>query len=127
MGKGYLMDSNTVIDFLGGKLPEKGKNFLLGVEPIISVITEIELFSSKKILQEDALQIKTFVAEAIVYNTLNAEIVSHTIDIRKTHSIKLPDAVIASTALTYNLTLVTRNIKDFKGIKGLEVLNPYEI
>lgn len=121
------MDSNTVIDFLGGKLPEKGKTFLLGIEPVISVITEIELFSSKKIPQEDDLQIKKFVAEATVYNTLNAEIVRHTIHIRKTHSIKLPDAVIASTALTYNLTLVTRNIKDFKGIDGLEVLNPYEI
>jgi predicted nucleic acid-binding protein len=36
------------------------------------------------------------------------------------------DSLIAATALTHNLVLVTRNIKDFEGIAGLEVLNPWE-
>jgi len=38
---------------------------------------------------------------------------------------KLPDAVIAATALQNGLVLVSRNVKDFKYIQGLEVIDPY--
>ncbi|MBK8704770.1 MAG: PIN domain-containing protein [Saprospiraceae bacterium] len=34
--------------------------------------------------------------------------------LRKQYKIKLPDAIIAATALVYDLTLVTRNISDFQ-------------
>lgn len=35
------------------------------------------------------------------------------------------DAMIAAIALTHKYTLVTRNIKDFEGIAGLRVLDPW--
>ena len=35
-------------------------------------------------------------------------------------------ALIAATALVYDLELVTRNTKDFKWIPKLSVLNPFE-
>ena len=35
------------------------------------------------------------------------------------------DGVIAATALEHDLTLVTRNVKDFGGL-GLTLLNPWE-
>jgi len=35
------------------------------------------------------------------------------------------DAMIAATALTHNMTIVTRNIKDFHGT-GAKLLNPWE-
>ncbi len=41
------------------------------------------------------------------------------------HQLTAIDTLLAATALTYNLKMVTRNIKDFK-IPGLEVLNPFE-
>ncbi|SEL69947.1 PIN domain-containing protein [Parapedobacter koreensis] len=34
---------------------------------------------------------------------------------------------IASTALSRNLNLITRNVDDFKKIKGLKVINLYEL
>jgi len=37
----------------------------------------------------------------------------------------LGDALVAGTALTHNLTLVTRNTKDFDWIKNLPLLNPF--
>ena len=37
---------------------------------------------------------------------------------------KLPDAIIAATALNNNWTLVTRNEKDFKNI-NLDIYNPF--
>lgn len=35
------------------------------------------------------------------------------------------DALIGATALVHDLTLVTRNTKDFNGIEGLRLLNPF--
>jgi tRNA(fMet)-specific endonuclease VapC len=37
-----------------------------------------------------------------------------------------PDAQIAATALTHGLTLVTRNLRDFDGITGLQIENWFE-
>jgi toxin FitB len=37
------------------------------------------------------------------------------------------DALIAASALVHNHKLVTRNIKDFEEIAGLELINPWEI
>ena len=36
------------------------------------------------------------------------------------------DSLLAATALTRGLTIVTRNTIDFVGIDGLKVLNPWE-
>ena len=35
------------------------------------------------------------------------------------------DSLIAATALTHNMKLVTRNVEDFKTIAGLEIINPW--
>ncbi len=37
------------------------------------------------------------------------------------------DSLIAASALTHNLTLVTRNLSDFKDIPALDILNPWEM
>ena len=41
--------------------------------------------------------------------------------------IDIPDAQIAAIALAANLQLVTRNTKDFEGIDGLQVINPWQL
>lgn len=55
------------------------------------------------------------------------DIIDTCVELRKENAIKLPDAIIAATALSRKLVIVTRNISDFKGINNLEVLNPREI
>ena len=50
-----------------------------------------------------------------------------TIELRKKHKIKLPDAIIAATALAYKLTLISRNIKDFQRIDGLLCVDAHQI
>lgn len=54
------------------------------------------------------------------------DIVNKTISIRKSNKIKLPDAIIAATALVYDLTLISRNTSDFKNIAGLQSIHPHE-
>lgn len=40
---------------------------------------------------------------------------------------KRVDTLIAATALVHDLTLVTRDIADFRGIPGLKIHNPWDI
>lgn len=44
---------------------------------------------------------------------------------RSGQAISTEDAQIAATALRHDLSLATRNGKDFKGIEGLTVVNPW--
>lgn len=37
------------------------------------------------------------------------------------------DGLIAASALVYNLKLVTRNVKDFENVPGLELINPWDL
>ncbi len=53
MGKRYLIDSNAVIDFCNGNLPETGKIILMNCLPEISIITNIELFAYKNISEKE--------------------------------------------------------------------------
>lgn len=124
----YLIDSNSAIDYLGGKLSTPGMIFMPGVVnagPVVSVITKIEVLGYSA-PPEDASLLREFMSTASVLG-LSEAVVDETIDIRKAHRIKTPDAVIAATARLLGLTLITRNTSDFKQINGLKLVNPYEI
>ena len=54
-------------------------------------------------------------------------IADKTIELRKKYKIKLPDAIIAATAIVYNLILVSLNITDFNKIEGINIINPYTL
>jgi len=45
---------------------------------------------------------------------------------RRNRPIAVPDALIAATALTYELPLVTHNAKDFTDINGLRLMTCYD-
>ena len=127
MGEGYLIDTNIVIGYLNNKLPIEGMSMMHDViddTPNISVITKIEVLRFNT--SDGAYKIlENFVDESNVFD-LNEHVVDRTILICKSHRIKLPDAIIAATALVYNLRLITRNISDFKNINGLILLNPWD-
>ncbi len=120
------MDSNAVIDFFNSKLNPGGKNFIASVDPRISVITQIELLSNKNMPSTEWEQLQAFIQIATIY-TLDHGIVEKTIMLRQQHRIKIPDAVIAATALLHGLSLITRNLSDFKSIAGLAVINPHSL
>jgi len=124
----YLIDTNVIIDYLGRNLPASGMNFMNSVIdsiPVVSVITKIELLSFNT--AEEHYRILTdFIADAIVLD-LTSDVVEHSIATRKNYKTKLPDAIIAATALANNLSLITRNGIDFKNITGLNVIDPWNL
>lgn len=99
--------------------------YWLDSSPAISVITEIELLYWKTDSEKDLIVLRDFIHDAQVLE-LEKAIKLKTAEIRKAHKIKLPDAIIAATALAHDFTLLTRNVKDFKHIEGLSLINPYE-
>ena len=120
------MDTNAIIDFLIGSLPASSRAAIWQMKPVISVITHIELFSSNKTSEQELLQLNAFVKVATVINSIDTRIVAEAIKIRKALKIKTPDAIIAATAIVYDLILITRNTRDFVGIPTLILLNPWD-
>jgi hypothetical protein len=125
---GYLIDTNAGIDYLGGAMPSKGMVFMdqvIDKKYSISVINKIEFYAYSKLTGEDKATLDIFTSQAVLLN-INDDIIEKTIEIRKTYKTKLPDAIIAATALVYELTLITRNTKDFDKIDQLELINPHD-
>jgi len=128
MGTEYLMDSNVIIDYLDNKLPVAGMNFVSEIvdkAPNISVISKIEVLRYNA--PERAGRVLAGFVDYCSVFPLDDNIVPITINICKRHKIKLPDAIIAGTAIFHKFTLLTRNIDDFKNIAGLRVVNPFLI
>jgi len=130
VGINYLWDTNTVIYFLQRQFTPTAEKFIDNIvstnQPAISAITEIELLCWKTAAENDLLILRSFIKDSYVYE-LNQEIKNQTVEVRKSYSLKLPDAIIAATAIVNELTLITRNAKDFEKIPQIKVSNPYSL
>lgn len=125
MGERYLIDTNVVIAYLDNSLPEK---FALEIEDSgsnISVITRMELLAWRNATPENLHKIQSFIDASFVYN-LDEPVILKAIDIRKHYRIKLPDVIIAATAIVHNLKLITRNNSDFEKITDFHLINPFQ-
>jgi predicted nucleic acid-binding protein len=123
---GYLVDSNVLIDYVANRFSLAQLvqlDAFLDEALIISVITKIETlgFNSN---QPEEDKMKIFIGAATIIG-LTDEVVEQTIQLRKTFKIKMPDAIIASTALVYGYTLLSRNKSDFTKIPGLQIIDPH--
>ena len=58
---------------------------------------------------------------------MDEDIIEEAVRLRQRRNMSLGDALIAATALVENLTLVTRNVDDFKHIPGLKLINPFDL
>ena len=128
MGTQYLIDSNIVIGYLSGTSPVKGMQFMdeiVDAIPQVSVITKIETLGYNTLPAVHQI-LTDFMNDAIVLGLTDA-VVSQTIMLRKEVRIKLPDAIIAATAIVHDAVLVSRNTSDFKNISGLTVMDPHSL
>jgi len=121
MGPTYLTDTAAYSKYIQGLLRLESMTLMsLAVETqsVMSVITRMELLSwrtGSKLLDED---IKQFISQSVVHD-LTEPIILQTIRIRRQHRVKLPDAIIAATAMVNNLTLLSTNDRDFETIPSL--------
>ncbi|MCA6495896.1 MAG: type II toxin-antitoxin system VapC family toxin [Chitinophagaceae bacterium] len=126
MEMNMLVDSNVIIDYVSNRIPEKSANQLdiyFNSCFSVSIITKIEVLGFNT--QEYELeQLESFIQlSSIVY--IDEVVTDKTIEIRRMKRIKLPDAIIAATAIVKNCILLSHNTTDFKKIEGLQVWDPY--
>lgn len=119
----YLLDTNFVINYFKGIFSDDAAKFtdsVINDLTYVSVITRMELLSWQSLKPKDEEVIKEFIFDSTVFS-LEENIITKTILLRRTNKIKLPDAIIAATAIVHNLQLITHNLKDFKNIPELIV------
>lgn len=108
-----LVDTDLFIDHLRGAHElQPGKHRLA-----YSVVTRAELFAGTTATDAVAQLLSPF--REITVDRAVAERAGR---IRRDTRVRLPDALIAATALEHGLQLATRNQADFKPISGLRVV-----
>jgi len=121
----FLFDSNVFIYHLNGALGVYGQSLLkqgLVEGGAFSVISRIEVLGFPQAPAE--LEKARWLFAKLNQIELNEEIVAQTIALRQLKKIKIPDGLIAASALHLGLPLVTHNTRDFQWITGLELIDP---
>lgn len=129
MASGYIIDTSAVIKYLNGSFPQTALEFMDGAVDggsSLSFISEIELQVWTPENPDDLSVYQQFVSGSIIIG-VDENIIAETIRIRKSYKIKLPDALIAATAIVNGLTLIADNDKDFLRVQTLEYINPKTI
>lgn len=109
----YCIDTNIFILLFNNRLKE---NIPEG-DLVCSMITEIELLSFPALPPNEELLIRERLALLKIYRIDDA-IKEKTIQLRKTSQLKIPDAIIAATAMIHDCVLVS-NDKVFQTVSGL--------
>lgn len=136
----YLLDTNIVSELRKAKSNKADKNVLTwaksvsATELFLSVITVLELEMGVLLVERrDPSQgallrswlnthvLPTFSERILVVDTAIAQCCAQ-LHVPNPHSDR--DAIIAATALVHGMTVITRNIDDFKST-GVEIFNPW--
>ncbi|MBF0295241.1 MAG: type II toxin-antitoxin system VapC family toxin [Magnetococcales bacterium] len=108
-GVDWLLDSNVVIGLLKGRAEAvalaETQGLLLN-RSAVSQITRMELLGFPGLTEREEMLIGDFLNDCRVV-LLDEEIERQAIRLRRTGLFKLPDAIIAATAMTWRLRLLT--------------------
>lgn len=120
-----LLDTSVIIDFLRIKNKKSSLFYQLETQKFnlyISVITHTELYAGKSVWDNKTAQKELeIVFSGLDIYQLDSEISKQAGLFKIKYGMDLIDAIIAATAIKYNLNLVTLNTKDFAKIKELNL------
>jgi hypothetical protein len=121
-----LLDTNVLVYHVAGDLA--ATRFLdetIAQESFyLSILSMIEFLGWHGHTNDEFVKCKELIELATIL-PISKEVADKAIELRRAKRVKLVDAVIASTALMNNLSLVTTNIRDFKGIRDLQIIHPF--
>ncbi|MEQ8189720.1 MAG: PIN domain-containing protein [Candidatus Eremiobacterota bacterium] len=121
-GRNYLLDTNAIIALLQGN--NDLLNLLKNADWIaISVISLIEFLAFPNLSDKDREYFDQFSkrVELVNLSSNETELIDLIIDLRKKYKIKLPDAIIAGSAIHNKASLITKD-KQLKIITQLTLI-----
>ena len=117
-GKEILIDTNIIIYLLQGD--DTLEALLQGKQLYVSFLTELELLGLPSLTAKHEKQIETMLNDCTIV-PMSIAIKNQYKKLRKLHKLKLVDSLIAATALSLNMPLMTAD-KQFKTVSSLELL-----
>jgi len=118
-----LLDTNILI-YMAQPGGESLQAQMVSASPAASLIARVEALGFQCITAGERERMDKVFAWVEVLPVDDA-VADAAILLRQARRMKLGDALIAATALLYDLPLVTRNVGDFKHIAGLQIINPF--
>lgn len=120
IGNSILLDTNALIYFFEGR--EVVTQLVVSTPAIYySVISKIELLSAPHLRNSEITNIKSFLSLCHQVE-LTSEIVARTIYLRRDYRLKIPDAVIAASALVLDVPLISADT-DFGKVDNLNLVS----
>src|ERR1700744_2580098 len=117
-GDRIVVDTSLIINLFNGI--EEVRELITGRNLFVSIISEIEVLSYPKLTPIDSQLLKDFLSNCYIVD-IEPAIKDITIEIRAKYKTKLPDAVIAATAIYFDLPLFTMD-KGFHKIADLQAV-----
>ena len=121
MGAGYLIDTSGYSRYLDDRLSVENSEFMDSIfqdAPDMCFVVKIELRSFQGDVDRERTIADLVNSSKII--ELTDDVIEKTIELRKKATIKLPDAIIAATAIIHNLTLLSTNDSDFLKVPKLK-------
>lgn len=117
-----VLDTNILIYYSEGDrfVNEKLERWRASGPLLISTIVEAELLSGSQ-LTLPKIEALTQALQSFTIVPVDSIIAQTAASFRRTHRMKLFDALVAATAWQYQAPLVTRNVRDFAKIKEITV------
>lgn len=121
----FLLDTNIILGFLNGnaKIKDFFEKKLTHANLHVSQITRMELLGYPGITTQEEKSLKTFLSYTKIL-PISDSVCDQAIHLRKEIKLKLPDALIAATAITANLVLVTCDLDLLNKSPRFSSLNP---
>jgi predicted nucleic acid-binding protein len=116
-GIDFLADTNILLYILEGRPAIKP---FINDNLAVSVIAEIELLGWHKITATQSLVIKNLLNSCFIIELIPA-VKEIAINLRQSHKLKLPDAIVAATAVHLKVPLLTAD-KNMSKLKDINVL-----
>ena len=124
-----IVDTNVLIDFINNRLSlqdgDRLEAILSSKQYAISVVSRIETMVGLEYESNPNVVLELLSSATVI--DIWPEIEAETIRIRKAYKLKLPDAIIAATAVFLDSTLATNDSAGFKKVLGLDVWVPQRI
>lgn len=119
-----LLDSNIII-YAAQTENEFLREFIAQNSPYVSALSYIEVLGYHKLTDQDKIYFKEFFNASQIL-PISQSVIDQAVKLKQIRKMSLGDAIIAGTAKVYDLTVVTRNIDDFRWITELKLLNPFD-